>query len=111
MKYVDLVIPTRNRAEKLERAIASIPAAADGIPILITVVCDGDPKAFRRYDSDPRVNRAILLADRVGALPGAATGGRKLHTPSSGAILPPAMTKGFTSNAVKMKRGSAATGE
>lgn len=49
MKRVDLVIPTRNRLEKLKRTLMSIPL----VPWLyVHIVCDGDRVTYGALDTD-----------------------------------------------------------
>jgi hypothetical protein len=66
--HVDLIVATRNRPEKLERMLASVPRTAGSRPINVVLVCDGDEKTFRQYGSDPRVSKSILIIDRIGSV-------------------------------------------
>lgn len=43
MKHITVVIPTRNRIEKLEKTLASIPESSF---ISVAIVCDGDKKSY-----------------------------------------------------------------
>jgi len=43
MEHIDIIIPTRNRLEKLLRCLKTIPQSVNGMPMSITVICDGDP--------------------------------------------------------------------
>jgi len=68
MKRIDLIIPTRNRPEKLKRTLATIPAAAGGIPIFTTVVCDGDVQTSRILLDDPRISRVLFVRKHSGSV-------------------------------------------
>jgi len=60
MKHVTVIIPTRNRRDKLLKTIKTVPIA-DWISIV--VMCDGDRDTFNylqgRYEGDEQVNVAI----------------------------------------------------
>jgi glycosyltransferase involved in cell wall biosynthesis len=66
VQYVDLIVPTRNRAAKLERMLRSVPESACGKSIRITIICDADPVTAARYGA--RVHRVILIPNRVGSV-------------------------------------------
>jgi hypothetical protein len=68
MKRIDLIIPTRNRPEKLKRALGTIPAAAGGIPIFTTVVCDGDVQTSKAILEDPRISRVLFIREHSGSV-------------------------------------------
>lgn len=68
MDHVDLIVPTRNRPEKLERMLASVPVSAAGKPVNVILVSDGDGKTFRKYGSDPRIQKSILMVERAGSV-------------------------------------------
>jgi len=46
MKHITIVIPTRNRIEKLEQTLASIPELSF---ISVAIVCDGDKKSYDHF--------------------------------------------------------------
>ena len=69
MERIDLVIPTRNRRAKLERALASIPASASGVAIDVIVACDGDETTFRSFLGAGRDNiRIVYFAGHRGSV-------------------------------------------
>lgn len=47
MKRIDILIPTRNRLEKLKRMMASTPQEAAGVEIWMRILCDGDAETFK----------------------------------------------------------------
>lgn len=51
MKRIDILIPTRNRLEKLKRMVASIPREIPGIKLQIRILCDGDVETFKYFQS------------------------------------------------------------
>ena len=68
MKRLDLIIPTRNRPEKLKRTLGTIPASAGGIPIFTTVVCDGDVQTSKAILEDPRISRVLFIREHSGSV-------------------------------------------
>jgi glycosyltransferase involved in cell wall biosynthesis len=42
MRAIEVIVPTRNRLVKLRRMIESVPLTADGRPVTVTIVSDGD---------------------------------------------------------------------
>lgn len=68
MKSIDLIIPTRNRLQKLERCLRSIPSTANGIPIRVTVVCDGDQVTAQCLQAEPNSIRVIHVKDHSGSV-------------------------------------------
>lgn len=68
MKNIDLIIPTRYRLQKLERCMRSIPAIANGIPIRVTVVCDGDQATARYLLAEPNSIRVIHVKEHSGSV-------------------------------------------
>lgn len=65
---ISIVIPTRNRIEKLRRTLDSIPGRCLYGEIEVIVVCDGDKKSFDSLRDNPRINRAVLVAAHRGAV-------------------------------------------
>ena len=65
MRTMTVLIPTRNRLEKLQRTLASIEPE-EWLDTL--VICDGDPKTFDALNGLRTDVRAILKPFRVGAV-------------------------------------------
>jgi hypothetical protein len=68
MTYIDLIVATRNRAEKLGRMLDSVPAIAGGKPINIKIIFDGDFKTGEIYEHDPRIAQIFFTPSRVGSV-------------------------------------------
>lgn len=68
MKSIDLIIPTRNRLRKLKRCLRSIPSSANGIPIRVTVVCDGDQITAQHLQAEPNSIRVIHVKEHSGSV-------------------------------------------
>lgn len=68
MKNIDVIIPTRNRLEKLGRCLKSIPWEAEGIPITVIVVSDGDPETVRAMIEHERVDRILFIKQHSGSV-------------------------------------------
>lgn len=68
MKHIDLVIPTRNRWEKLKRCLHSIPPKANGIPIRVTIICDGDAETVCRLQSEPNSIKVVHVENHSGSV-------------------------------------------
>lgn len=51
MKSVDLIVATRGRYRKLIRMITSVPLTANGIPIKIRIVTDGDADSYAKLSA------------------------------------------------------------
>ena len=68
MNQIDLIIPTRNRLQKLERCLHSIPSSAGGLPIRVTVVCDGDPVTARHLLAGPNSTRVVNVKEHSGSV-------------------------------------------
>jgi len=68
MQHITIVIPTRNRVDKLQRTITSIPLL-DWIHTII--VCDGDEASYeylsRRYEGDEYIS-IRLIKEHVGSV-------------------------------------------
>jgi len=65
LKYIDIVIATRNRYEKLMRTLNSIPNKPF---IHTTIICDGDMDTFNKLAGNPKVERLISVPEKVGAV-------------------------------------------
>lgn len=59
MKHLDLVIPTRNRLEKLRKCLDSIDFKKIDFSFAVIVVTDGDSKTATAMRADQRVNTVI----------------------------------------------------
>ena len=68
MRQVDVIIPTRNRKEKLYRCINSIPRKANGVKVNVVVVCDADPSTARALTTHDRVDRVVLVKEHSGSV-------------------------------------------
>ena len=68
MNHVDVIIPTRNRLNKLKRCLASIPRRDGNVDIRVTVVCDGDPETAKALTGDTRVDQVILIRKHAGSV-------------------------------------------
>lgn len=68
MKNIDLIIPTRNRLEKLERCLKTIPWEAEGIDITVIVVSDGDPVTVAAMIENERVDRILFVKQHSGSV-------------------------------------------
>lgn len=69
MEHVDLIVATRNRAEKLERMLASVPDEAGGKSIRINIFCDGDAKTAEKYGARVLLNYKYRAQYSVTLLP------------------------------------------
>ena len=69
MSPIELIVPTRNRREKLVRMLNSVPAEANGAPVEVVIVCDGDRETERFLLSlgNPAF-RVVLVAEHRGAV-------------------------------------------
>jgi|GEM_PF-3525131 len=70
MKKIDLIIPTRNRWDKLQHCLKSIPKQIPGLILNVIVVCDGDKEtAYKLLTSnDGLVDRIIFVRDHSGSV-------------------------------------------
>jgi glycosyltransferase involved in cell wall biosynthesis len=69
MNHIDLIIPTRNRLQKLMRTLASIPQAGAGVPLHLIVVCDGDERtAFALLNNGHALHRVVCVEKHSGAV-------------------------------------------
>ena len=70
MKHIDLIIPTRNRWEKLQRCLRSIPKALPQVELNIIIICDGDHNTAGKLiaSNNGQVGRIILIANHRGAV-------------------------------------------
>ena len=70
MKHVDLIIPTRNRWEKLQRCLRSIPKVLSQVELNIIIICDGDRDTAERLivSNNGQVGRIVFIANHNGAV-------------------------------------------
>lgn len=70
MKHIDLIIPTRNRWEKLQRCLKSISFESSDIILDIIIVCDGDHEtAYKLMSSnDSLITRVIYVKEHSGSV-------------------------------------------
>lgn len=68
MNWVDVVIPTRNRAAKLLRTLGSIPRQIGDVKINVIVGFDCDPKTAGRFEEFSRIKESILFPNHVGSI-------------------------------------------
>jgi len=70
MKYIDLIIPTRNRWEKLQRCLQSIPKTLSQVGLNIIIICDGDRETAERLivSNNGQVGRIVFVTDHSGAV-------------------------------------------
>ena len=70
MKHIDLIIPTRNRWEKLQRCLKSIPRQLPDISLSVIVVCDSDGETVQRLMAmnNGQVNRIIFVSKHSGSV-------------------------------------------
>jgi len=68
MNKIEVIIPTRNRLEKLDRCLDTIPRNAKNLDIKVTIVCDGDAKTASALIGDIRVDRVIYIREHVGSV-------------------------------------------
>ncbi len=66
MKHIDIVIPTRNRIEKLEGTLDSIPKRLPNVSII--VVCDGDRDTFEYLIKNHKEVHAELVPENKGTV-------------------------------------------
>jgi hypothetical protein len=63
MQTIEIVVPTRNRIEKLLRMLESVKPAARDFPIRITIVCDGDRDTARLLPPPGWVDFKVIFSD------------------------------------------------
>jgi len=70
VKYIDIIIPTRNRWDKLQRCLRSIPERLPQIGLNIIIICDGDRKTASRLiaSNNGQVSRVVFVANHSGAV-------------------------------------------
>jgi len=70
MKHIDLIIPTRNRWEKLQRCLKSIPQQLPDISLSIIVVCDSDSETVQKLMAvnNGQVDKIIFVSKHSGSV-------------------------------------------
>lgn len=70
MKNIDIIIPTRNRYEKLCRCLDSIPKTMRDIKISVIIVCDGDNETANKLmeHNDGLITRISVVRDHRGSV-------------------------------------------
>lgn len=70
MKNIDIIIPTRNRWDKLQRCLKSIPREIPDITLNVIVICDGDYETAQRLiaSSDGMAGRIIYVRVHSGSV-------------------------------------------
>jgi len=70
MKYIDLIIPTRYRWEKLQRCLRSIPRTLPQVELNITIICDGDRDTAKNIilSNNDQVGHLVFVASHRGAV-------------------------------------------
>lgn len=70
MKWIDVIIPTRNRWVKLQRCLRSMPQTLPQVELNIIIICDGDEVTARQLldDSNGFFGRIIYVRDHSGSV-------------------------------------------
>lgn len=70
MKNIDIIIPTRNRYEKLCRCLDSIPENSGEIKIGVIVVCDGDSNTAKKLigHNDGLITQVVTVREHRGSV-------------------------------------------
>lgn len=70
MRHIEIIIPTRNRYDKLCRCIRSIPKSIDTITHSIIIICDGDHDTAERLmrDNNGLIAKIIYVRDHKGSV-------------------------------------------
>jgi glycosyltransferase involved in cell wall biosynthesis len=68
MNYVDVIIPTRNRAKKLGATLSTIPREAAGKPVRIVLVFDADEETADLFKKDLRIAKIIVTPKHIGSV-------------------------------------------
>jgi len=66
MKHLDLIIPTRNRLDKLERMLDSIEFSRIQFDFSVIIVTDNDPISAEKMRQDSRVSKVIEVDSKNG---------------------------------------------
>lgn len=70
MKYIDLIIPTRNRWEKLKRCLNSIPKNIPNVDLNIIIICDGDLQTTQQILNlnDGQISKVVYVNKHSGSV-------------------------------------------
>jgi len=70
VKHIDIIIPTRNRWEKLQRCLKTIPQEIPGITTTVIVVCDGDHETAKKLidSTNGMVSRIVFVRQHSGSV-------------------------------------------
>ena len=68
MKLIEVIIPTRNRLEKLKRCLFSIPRRSGSVQIRTVVICDGDPNTAEYLTRTETCDRVISNLEHRGSV-------------------------------------------
>lgn len=70
MKYIDLIIPTRNRWEKLQRCLNSVPKTIPDIKLNVIIICDGDIRTAERLltSNDGQISQILYVHGQRGSV-------------------------------------------
>lgn len=70
MEKIDIIIPTRNRYEKLCRCLDSIPKSVLKIKIRVIVICDGDNETAKKLmkHNDGLITRISIVRNHRGSV-------------------------------------------
>jgi len=68
LKKIDIIIPTRNRYDKLMRCLDSMPKKSLDVTINIVIICDGDVETAKRLLGDERINRLMYVNSNQGSV-------------------------------------------
>ena len=66
MKEITIIIPTRNRYEKLMKCLGSVSKEALDISISTVIICDGDKETAKKLIDDERIERMIYVRGNRG---------------------------------------------
>lgn len=66
MKEITIIIPTRNRYEKLMKCLDSVSKEALDISISTVIICDGDKETAKKLIDDERIERMIYVRGNRG---------------------------------------------
>jgi len=70
MKWIDVIIPTRNRWAKLQRCLQSIPKEVLQVELNIIIICDGDEITARQLldDANGFLGRIVYVREHSGSV-------------------------------------------
>jgi len=70
MKHIDLIIPTRNRWEKLQRCLNSVPKTIPCYELNVIIICDGDLQTAGRLlsSNEGRIKQVVYVREQRGSV-------------------------------------------